>query len=108
VPFVTGSLVNAVNVAGSEEDLNSANNSAQAKTSVSPSIPASLSGSFSSGYFQLTVTGQPNTVYVIQASTNIASWVSLSTNSSGATGTFTFTDTTTPAPQQRFYRTVRP
>jgi hypothetical protein len=52
------------------------------------------------------VTGQPNTVYVVQASTDLTSWVSLSTNSS-ATGTFTFTDTTTPAPQQRFYRTVR-
>jgi uncharacterized repeat protein (TIGR01451 family) len=106
VPFVTGSLVNAVNVAGSEEDLNPANNSAQAKTSVSASVPANLSGSFASGYFQLTVTGQSNTVYVVQASTNLTSWVPLSTNSS-ATGTFTFTDTTTPAPQQRFYRTVR-
>jgi uncharacterized repeat protein (TIGR01451 family) len=106
VPFVTGSLVNAVHVAGSEEDLNPANNSAQAKTSVSASLPASVTGSFSGGYFQLTVTGQPNTVYVVQASTDLTSWVPLSTNSS-ATGTFTFTDTTTPAPQQRFYRTVR-
>jgi uncharacterized repeat protein (TIGR01451 family) len=106
VPFVTGSLVNSVNVAGSEEDLNPANNSAQAKTSVSASVPANLSGSFGSGYFQLTVTGQSNTVYVVQASTNLTSWVPLSTNSS-ATGTFTFTDTTTPAPQQRFYRTLR-
>ena len=44
-------------------------------------------------------------MYVIQASTNLTSWVSLSTTSS-ATGTFTFTDTTTPAPQQRFYRTL--
>jgi hypothetical protein len=107
VPFLTGSFVNSVNVAGSEEDLNLANNSAQAKTSVSASLPASVSGSFSGGYFQLTVTGQPNTVYVVQASTNLTSWVPLSTNSS-ATGTFTFTDTTTPAPQQRFYRTFRP
>jgi uncharacterized repeat protein (TIGR01451 family) len=106
VPFVTGSLVNAVTVAGSEEDLNLANNSAQAKTSVSPSLPASLSGSFSGGLFQLTVTGQPNIVYVVQASTDLTTWVPLSTNSS-ATGTFTFTDTTAPAPQQRFYRTMR-
>jgi len=106
VPFVTGSLVNAVTVAGSEEDLNLANNSAQAKTSVSSSLPASVSGSFSDGYFQLTVTGQPNTVYVIQASTDLTSWVPLSTNSSPS-GTFTFTDTTAPAPQQRFYRTMR-
>jgi uncharacterized repeat protein (TIGR01451 family) len=105
-PYVMGSLVNVVNVVGSEEDLNPANNSAQAKTTVSASGPAVLSGSFSSGYFQLTVTGQPNTVYVVQASTNLTSWVSLSTTNSG-TGTFTYTDTTTPAPQSRFYRTVR-
>lgn len=105
VPSVTGSLINAVNVVGSEEDLNPANNSAQAKTSVSS--PATLSGFFSDGQFHLTVTGQPNVVYVVQASTNLTSWVSLSTNTS-PTGTFTFIDTTTPAPQQRFYRTLRP
>jgi uncharacterized repeat protein (TIGR01451 family) len=106
VPFVTGSLTNKVTVAGSEEDLNHYRHSDSAATSVSASGPASLSGSLSGGYFQLTVTGQPNTLYVVQASTDLTSWVPLSTNSS-ATGTFTFTDTTAPAPQQRFYRTVR-
>jgi len=105
VPSVAGSLTNGVNVAGSEEDLNPANNWAQAATTVYPPVPASLSGAISGGYFQLTVNGQPNALYVIQASTNLTSWVSLSTTSS-ATGTFTFTDTTTPAPQQRFYRTL--
>ena len=105
VPSVAGSLVNSVNVAGSEEDLNPANNSAQATTTAS--VTASVSGSFSDGHFQLTVTGQPNTMYVVQASTNLTSWVPLSTNTS-TTGTFTFIDTTTPAPEQRFYRTLRP
>ena len=103
---MTGSLTNKVTVAGSEEDLNHYRHSDSAATSVSASGPASLSGSLSGGYFQLTVTGQPNTLYVVQASTDLTSWVPLSTNSS-ATGTFTFTDTTAPAPQQRFYRTVR-
>jgi hypothetical protein len=32
--------------------------------------------------------------------------VSLSTNNN-TTGTFNYIDTTTPAPQQRFYRTMR-
>jgi len=105
MPSVAGSLLNAVNVAANEEDLVPANNSAQATTTVY--VPASLGGTFSGGYFQLTVTGQPNAVYVVQASTNLTSWVSLSTNTS-ATGTFTFIDPTTPAPQQRFYRTLRP
>ena len=104
VPSVTGSLVNAVNVVGSEEDLNSANNSAQAKTAVSG--PAILSGAFSGGQFHLTVTAPPDYVYVVQGSTNLTSWVSLSTNTN-PTGTFTFIDTTSPAPQSRFYRTLR-
>jgi len=105
LPSLGGSLLNSVNVAGSEEDLNPANNSAQATTTAT--VTASVIGSFSAGYFQLTVTGQPNVAYVIQASTNLTSWVPLSTNTS-TTGTFTFIDTTTPAPQVRFYRTLRP
>jgi uncharacterized repeat protein (TIGR01451 family) len=103
-PFGTGSFVNAVNVAGSEEELNPANNSAQAKTAVDQ--PAILSGLFSAGQFYLTVIAAPDAVYVVQGSTNLTSWVSLSTNAS-TTGTFTYIDTTTPAPQSRFYRTVR-
>ncbi len=106
VPYVTGSLVSAVSAFGNEEDLNPDNNSAQAKTSVSATGPTVLSGSFSNGQFHLTVTGTPGQVYVVQGSTNLTSWVSLSTNIN-TTGTFTFTDTTTPAPQSRFYRTLR-
>jgi uncharacterized repeat protein (TIGR01451 family) len=69
-------------------------------------VPASLSGSFFGGQFQLTVTAPSNYTYVVQGSTNLTSWVSLSTNTN-PTGTFNFIDTTTPAPQQRFYRTLR-
>ena len=103
-PFGTGSFVNAVNVAGSEEDLNPGNNTAQAKTAVDQ--PAVLSGYFSGGQFHLTVTAAPDAVYVVQGSTNLTSWVSLSTITN-TTGTFTYIDTTTPAPESRFYRTVR-
>ena len=52
------------------------------------------------------VTARPGYVYRVQGSSNLTSWVSLSTNSS-TTGTFNFIDTTTPAPHQRFYRTQR-
>jgi hypothetical protein len=68
--------------------------------------PITLSGVFSNGYFLLTVTCQPGLVYVVQGSTNLTSWVPLSTNTN-TTGTFTFTDTTTPAPPQCFYRALR-
>ncbi len=67
--------------------------------------PPVLNGFVSNGYFHLTVTAQPGFEYVVQGSTDLTSWVSLSTNTN-TTGTFTFTDTTTPAPQLRFYRTL--
>jgi hypothetical protein len=70
------------------------------------SVPTTLSGVFTNGNFQVTVTCQPGFVYVLQGSTNLTSWASLSTNTN-TTGTFTFTDTTTPALQHRFYRTLR-
>ena len=102
IPSQAGSLVNTVNVASNEEDLNPANNSAAAKTAVSG--PTTLSGSFTDGQFHLTVTGQPG-VYVVQGSTNLTSWVSLSTNTN-TTGNFNYTDTTAPVPDSRFYRTL--
>jgi hypothetical protein len=77
-----------------------------AQTLPTVSVPTTLSGVFTNGYFELMVTCQPGYVYVVQGSTNLSSWVSLSTNTN-TTGTFTFTDTATPAHQQRFYRTQR-
>ena len=77
-----------------------------AQTIPTPSVPTTLSGVFTNGYFHVTVTCQAGFFYVLQGSTNLTSWASLSTNSN-TTGTFTFTDTTTPALQQRFYRTQR-
>jgi subtilisin-like proprotein convertase family protein len=67
--------------------------------------PPVVSGFVSDGYFHLTVTAQPGFEYIVQGSTNLTSWVALSTNVN-PTGTFTFIDTTAPAPQLRFYRTL--
>jgi uncharacterized repeat protein (TIGR01451 family) len=109
MPATTGSFINAVNVVGGEEDLNLNNNTNNATTTVTASGPAILTGIFTNGQFQLTVTASPGYVYAVQGSTNLTgltNWVSLSTNTN-TTGTFTYTDTTTPAPQSRFYRTMR-
>ena len=103
-PSTAGSLVNSVNVTANEEDLAPANNSAQGTTTAYG--PATLSGAFAGSHFRLTVTARPNYVYDIQGSTNLASWVTLGTTNN-TTGTFNFTDTTTPAPRQRYYRTLR-
>jgi hypothetical protein len=69
--------------------------------------PAILSGSFVNGQFRLTITAQAGLMYAIQVSTNLASWVSLSTNTAPSSGTIKFTDTTSPSPKVRFYRTKR-
>ena len=54
----------------------------------------------SRGQFALTVNGVPGYKYVVQASTNMASWASILTN----TAPFTFVDTNASQFKQRFYR----
>jgi uncharacterized repeat protein (TIGR01451 family) len=55
---------------------------------------------------QLTLLGQASQNYAIQASTNLLSWTSVSTNTASLNGILTFTDFVTNAPL-RFYRAVR-
>jgi hypothetical protein len=66
--------------------------------------PAAVLGSpnYSNGQFTLTVTGTPETNYVVQASSNLADWVSIQTNASP----FTFVDTNAGQFNQRFYRAI--
>ncbi len=75
-----------------------------------PELPVAydtvLSGSIVNGQFHLTVEAEPGFEYIVQASTNFTSWVSLSTNTN-TTGVFTFIDTTTPLLNSRYYRTLR-
>jgi hypothetical protein len=52
------------------------------------------------GQFSLTCQGIPGCVFVIQASTNLSTWVNLQTNCSP----FTFTDTNAAQYPRRFYR----
>jgi subtilisin-like proprotein convertase family protein len=67
--------------------------------------PAQLSGSISNGEFQLIVAAQPGFTYVIESSTNLTSWLPLSTNTALPDGTIEFTDTSAPSLKERFYRT---
>jgi hypothetical protein len=52
----------------------------------------------------LTGTGQPNTSYQIQASTNLTTWTVLGTVTTDSTGTFQFTDPTTGYRRSCCYR----
>jgi len=55
-----------------------------------------------SGQFGFTFSGAVNTQYIVQASTNLVSWVSLQTN----TGSFQFIDSKASQFPRRFYRTT--
>jgi uncharacterized repeat protein (TIGR01451 family) len=102
---VAGNIISTATVAGNEVDPNPGNNSANTITAVASSVSARLSGSSSNGVFQLIVTAQPNFTYVIEGSTNLASWLALDTNTASPRGTITFTDTNSPNINERYYRT---
>ena len=110
-PTLAGLALDAASVSSANEaDLNLANNAASASVTVLSIIPARLSGVIikANGQFQLTLTGQPNLNYIIQARTNltIGAWTALSTNTAAGNGIFQFTDTNAPGLPQRFYRAV--
>ncbi len=106
-PSLGGSITNTARVGWNEADLNLSNNSAQTVTAVIDPVPAMLTGSIVGGSFQLTVNAESGQAYVIEGSTNLVSWQSLSTNTVSPGGTIKYTDTNTPNFKQRFYRTQR-
>lgn len=55
--------------------------------------------------FQFSMTGLPGTNYVVQASTNLIDWLSISTNTAASNGAFQFAEPGTL--QRRFYRALR-
>jgi len=57
------------------------------------------------GVFQLRLSGQSSTNYVLQASTNLTNWLSLATNSA-PNGLWEFVDTNSSNLSRRFYRAM--
>jgi len=57
------------------------------------------------GLFQLRLSGQSFTNYVLQASTNLTNWLSLATNSA-PNGLWEFVDTESSNLGRRFYRAM--
>ena len=58
------------------------------------------------GSFQLRLSAGPGQTCLIQASTNLAAWVPVFTNTTSFGGTFDFTDGQSANWPQRFYRAV--
>lgn len=88
-----------------------ASGNASANFTVYPAgtTPARLSNfRFSGGQFQFTLTGSPERMYRIEATTNVSnpsSWIPLRTNTAFG-GTFDFADTNVSSFTRRFYRAV--
>lgn len=105
-PSLAGTFLNVATISGNITDLNPANNSPQVfAQAISPS-PATLTGTVTNGYFLLTVNAQAGLNYMVQASTNLNSWVSLGIYTA-TNGSFTVHDNSSPALRTRYYRTVR-
>lgn len=73
-----------------------------AQTNATLKLTAGASG----GQVQLLLSGQPNKIYQIQASTNLVNWTGISQRASGSNGTVTITETAAERFPKRFYRVV--
>jgi uncharacterized repeat protein (TIGR01451 family) len=67
--------------------------------------PVLWQASIVGGTVHLVLSGQPGESYIIQTSTNLVSWTSISTNVAGVGGTFPLVVQSTNAPSQ-FYRSL--
>jgi uncharacterized repeat protein (TIGR01451 family) len=105
-PSIPGTFLNVATVSGNVTDVNQANNSPQVFAQAVSPAPATLSGTVTNGFFLLTVNAEPGLNYMVQASTNLTSWVSLGIYTA-TNGTFTVPDNFSPASRSRYYRTVR-
>jgi hypothetical protein len=68
-------------------------------------VPGLKAVSLANMTLRLTILGYPSQNYIIQVSTNLVTWTSLSTNTASATGLFTLTNSMTNGPE-RFYRAL--
>jgi enediyne biosynthesis protein E4 len=75
----------------------------QEEATTPPSLAASKSGD---GKVQLSVIGQPNLLYVFEASTDLVQWTKIAVRTN-LTGTLEFTPPTSSGPRQ-FYRVLMP
>jgi hypothetical protein len=73
-----------------------------------PPSKLSLAPSFSNGIVTAQLAGVANQTYVIQASTDLVTWVSISTNIADAAGAVSLVDSNAVAYPSRFYRAYSP
>lgn len=73
---------------------------------VNPVVGPTLSVALVNGEFKFTFTGAPNTVYTIQASTDLKTWTDVTTVTSAANGTAAYSTSIDRAQTGKFFRVV--
>ena len=103
-PLAVGSLLNYATATAATPDANADNDFASATVNVIIPAPPQLSGAYvgGNGVFQFTVTSDPGVTNIIQASTNLMTWIPIYTN----IGSFIYTNLDSTNYPQRFYRTL--
>jgi uncharacterized repeat protein (TIGR01451 family) len=103
-PNVTGSLLNYATASADTPDGNPDNDFASVTVNVITPTAPQLSGAYvgGNGAFQFTVTSYPGVTNIIQASTNLTTWIPIYTN----VGSFIYTNLDATNYPQRFYRTL--
>ncbi len=76
------------------------------RTSLIPVVPPAVAGGSwqASGLFQLNFTGDPNTVYTVSTSTDLANWTQLGPPNQVSNGLFQYLDLSATNYPRRFYR----
>jgi uncharacterized repeat protein (TIGR03806 family) len=77
-----------------------------AKYTILPGIFFMSPGGFTNGIFQVSFAGPAGSNYVLQVSTNLTQWTSISSNTP-ATSPFVFSDPNPPGGSARFYRVLQ-
>ena len=75
------------------------------RNALSPPVILTVLRSGADEPFQLRVSGGPNRVFVILASTDFSSWTPVEINTTGSKGYFDFVDPDSLTATQQFYRT---
>ncbi len=108
-PASNGSFVNSATVTSlGTPDPNPDDNSASATVAVGSGAPPRLMATSvgNNGVFQFTVTNAPGQTTIVQASTNLVTWIPIYTNTVG--GTYVFPDANATNYPIRFYRVIAP
>ncbi|MGA2540613.1 MAG: protease pro-enzyme activation domain-containing protein [Verrucomicrobiota bacterium] len=99
-PLQPGSVFNSAYVTNAAGSAASASNT----VIVLNSVPT-LQATYLTNNLRLTLSGYPEQNYIMQVSTNLITWTSVSTNVSSATGLLTLTNSLTNG-QEQFYRAL--